>query len=271
VYRRRVDSWGKGSFWAPEVIYYHGKFYLVFSCKGPEGSGLRISLAVAASPEGPFEDLHMPLFDYNYSCIDGHIFVDDDGQPYLYYEMVGSVGEFWKQKGYLWGVIFGVKLTPDLSHMVGEPVPCIYPGQEWEHPESMHARSTEGMTVFNHGNLYYMTYSANHYADPDYGVGYATAPSPLGMWTKSKDNPVLNKNLETGVSGPGHNSITRSPDGKEWFIVYHSHADPDHPSGRRVLNIDRIVFEKDGSMKVLGPTRTPQPVPSGTFKNAGPN
>lgn len=109
-----------------------------------------------------------------------------------------------------------------------------------------------------------MTYSANHYADPDYGVGYASADSPLGMWTKSDDNPILSKALASGVSGPGHNSITRSPDGSEWFMIYHSHADVSRPSGRRILNIDRMIFHPDGSLEVLGPTRSPQPFPSGT-------
>ena len=264
VFRRKQGSWATRSFWAPEVIHYHRKFYMCFSCKGPEESGLRIALAVSDSPEGPFEELYVPLFDHNYSCIDGHIYIDEDGQAYLYYEMVGAVGEFRKKEGYLWGMIFGVKLSSDLSHMLGEPVLCVYPSQEWENPGSMHARSTEGMTVFKHEQHYYMTYSANHYADPDYGVGYATASSPLGMWIKSEKNPILTKDLETGVSGPGHNSIVQSPDGKEWFIVYHSHADIDHPSGRRVLNIDRIIFKPDGSLEVLGPTRSPQPIPSGS-------
>jgi beta-xylosidase len=264
VYRKAEGSWASGSFWAPEVICYSGKFYMIFSCKGPGESGLRIALAVSHSPEGPFQDLYVPLFDYNYSCIDGHIFIDEDSQAYLYYEMVGAVGAFWEKKGYLWGMIFGVRLSEDLSQMLEEPTLCLYPSQAWEHPESMQARSTEGMSVFRHGDTYYMTYSANHYADPDYGVGFATASSPLGMWTKSEDNPILSKVLEIGVSGPGHNSIVQSPDGKEWFIVYHSHANPDHPSGRRVLNIDRIIFDPDGGLKVLGPTRSPQPVPSGS-------
>jgi beta-xylosidase len=264
VYKRAPGSWATGSFWAPEVIHHLGRFYMIFSCKGPEGSGLRLALAVSHSPEGPFEDLYVPWFDNQYSCIDGHVFVDEDGQVYLYYEMVGSVGEFWKRQGYLWGVIFGARLSPDLSQMIGEPVLCIYPSQAWEKPGSMHARSTEGMTVFKHDNVYYMTYSANHYADPDYAVGCATAPGPLGMWTKSEDNPILAGDPGLGVSGPGHNCIARSPDGKEWFIVYHSHADPDHPSGRRVLNMDRLIFEADSSLKVPGPTRSPQPLPSGS-------
>ena len=120
------------------------------------------------------------------------------------------------------------------------------------------------MTVFKNNGHYYMTFSCNHFTDPNYGVGYASAKTPLGMWTKSKDNPILSRNIEIGVSGPGHNCITKSPDGKEYFIVYHSHADSRNPSGRRLLNIDRMIFEENGKLKVIGPTRSPQPVPSGS-------
>ena len=109
-----------------------------------------------------------------------------------------------------------------------------------------------------------MTYSAGHYADPNYGIGYAKATHPLGPWTKSEDNPIVKLDLSIGVSGPGHNSITMSPDGKEMFMVYHSHADVTKPSGNRVVNIDRIAFDEDGNMRLVGPTRTPQPMPSGT-------
>ena len=262
VYRPAEGAWASGSFWAPEVVHYHEKFYLVFSAKGTDPDGLRICLAVSDSPAGPFRDLHVPLFDNGHSCIDGHLFIDD-GTPYLYYEMVGAVGQPRSENGYFWGMIFGVQLSEDLSRLVGgEPKLGVYPTQAWENPTSSLARSTEGMTVFKRDTTYYMTYSANHYTDPRYGVGYATAPAPLGPWTKSDTNPILSQDPKNGVSGPGHSSIIRSPDGQETFIVYHSHADPERPSPRRVLNIDRLVVTPDGQLRVVGPTRSPQPVPA---------
>jgi len=266
AYRKKDDSWGEGSFWAPEVIKYQNKFYMVYSATGNTmfNKGMRICLAVSDDPGGPFTDIHAPLFDLGFSCIDGHIFVDTDGKPYLYYEMVGAIGEHWKNQGYLWGMVMGVELSPDLSKPLHEPILCLYCNQEWEGPESMTARSNEGMTVLKNNRIYYMTYSGNHYADPDYGVGYATSDSPLGLWIKNKNNPILKKDLSIGVSGPGHNSIVKSPDKKEWFIIYHSHADPNKPGGRRILNIDRIVFNGDHMLSVTGPTRTPQPLPSGS-------
>ena len=263
VYRPPESSWATSNFWAPEVVHYRNKFYMIFSSRGSDPGGLRICLAVSDSPTGPFKDLHVPLFEIGHSCIDGHLFIDE-GTPYLYYEMVGTVGQPRTKNGYFWGMIFSVQLSDDLSHFVGsEPKLCINPTQVWENPTSTLARSTEGMTVFKHNSTYYMTYSANHYADPQYGVGYATAKSPLGPWTKSITNPILAQKPEIGVSGPGHNSIVRSPDNQERFVVYHSHANPDDPSPRRILNLDRLTIEPDGELRVAGPTRSPQPLPSG--------
>jgi GH43 family beta-xylosidase len=117
--------------------------------------------------------------------------------------------------------------------------------------------------VLKRAGKYYMTYSANNTGAPGYGAGYAVAARPLGPWVKNPDNPVLAGRLEIGVSSPGHNSFAASPDGKEMFIVYHSHADPNNPRGARVVNIDRVVFDRSGALRVLGPTRSPQPLPSG--------
>jgi beta-xylosidase len=265
-FRKTDKSWGKNSFWAPEVINYKNKFYMIYSASGETmyGNGMRICLAVSDNPGGPFTDIHAPLFDLGFGCIDGHIFVDTDGRPYLYYEMVGLVGELRDNSGYLWGIVMGVELSSDLSKPLYEQKLCLYTSQDWEGPKSMKARSNEGMTVFRNKGIYYMTYSGNHYEDPNYGVGYAVSNKPLGMWVKYKNNPILKQDNSIGVSGPGHNSIVKSPDQKEWFIVYHSHANPKKPSGRRILNIDRLVFNIDSTLSVKGPTRTPQPLPSGS-------
>ena len=96
--------------------------------------------------------------------------------------------------------------------------------------------------------------------------GYAVSDRPLGYWIKHKGNPILQKDIRIGVSGPGHNCIVKLPDHKEWSIVYHSHAYPGNPGADRVLNTDRLVFEVDRILSVIGPTRSPQALPSGTGK-----
>ncbi|HYW78152.1 MAG TPA: glycoside hydrolase family 43 protein, partial [Thermoguttaceae bacterium] len=268
AYRTTPESWGGKTFWAPEVVHYRDKFYMAFSCqpKGAETFSARICLAVSDRPQGPFRDARTPLFDYGWSAIDAHLFIDNGNKPYVYFAQVGVAGDpnAGESAGYMYGKIYGAALKEDMSGLAGEPVLCLKADQPWETLKDGRSRANEGAFVFRHVQRYYMTYSANHYAEPNYGIGYATAPSPLGPWTKNNDNPIVSKDLSQGISGPGHNSITASPDGRELFMVYHAHADVNRPSGIRTVNIDRLAFDDDGRLRLVGPTRTPQPLPSGT-------
>ncbi len=277
AYRTEQNQWATGSFWAPEVHRYRGRFYLIYSAKGPDrrvsasqaqAQNIRpreymwICLAVSDKPEGPFVDFKTPLFMGDESCIDGHLFFDD-GVPYIYFTRVGATGSPFASPptGYMYGKTYGARLSRDLTQLQGEPVLCVQADQPWEQPESMFSRCNEGPFVFKRGGRYYMTYSAYHYAKPDYGIGCATASFPLGPWAKSPTNPLVARQLDIGVSGPGHNSITSSPDGGELFMVYHTHADPNRPGADRTVNIDRLLVTPDGDLRLLGPTRRPQPVP----------
>jgi len=264
LYRRDDRSWGRGSFWAPELFTRDGRYYLVYSSSGPARAGakpeFRVCLAVADEPAGPYRDLHAPWCDPGRACIDGHVFQDTDGRAYLYYARVG-VQEHPVHKLVARG--YGVALAPDLSGPDGDHVPCTQVDRAWEMPPEGRSHCTEGLFVFREGARYYVTYSVNHYAEPFYGVGYATAGHPLGPWRKPDDNRLLLRDEALRVSGPGHSCVVRSPDGRERFIVYHAHADPDAPGGARTVNIDRLDVEPDGTLRVRGPTRQPQPLPSG--------
>ena len=46
--------------------------------------------------------------------------------------------------------------------------------------EKVWPRVNEGCFVIRRNGTYYMTYSANSYESPFYGIGCATADSPLG-------------------------------------------------------------------------------------------
>jgi len=270
AYRRGQSAWGEKSFWAPEMFRYRDRYYLVYSASRENADGdkvgFRICLAAADSPAGPYQDVHAPWCDPGYSCIDGHVFVDEDGTAYLYFAKVGVL-EGPERK--LYGQIHAVKLKPDLSGPVAPPVLCTKAEQPWETPAAGRSLCNEGAFVFRRADRYYMTYSANHYAEPFYGIGWATAADPLGPWRKSPRNPLVSRDDRIGVSGPGHCSITTSPDGREMFLIYHAHADPRRPGGRRTVNIDRLIVAKDGSLTLLGPTRSPQPLPSGAPQRPG--
>lgn len=259
LFRKEADHFGVGAFWAPEVEYYNGKFYMTYSCLDAKRGILLSCLAVSETPQGPFKELYTPWFDLGHSAIDCNIFVDDDKDrtPYLYFSKNGH------QDGYGYGENYVVQLTPDLSKFVGEPVLVSRASQEWEKARWEVNRCNEGVFAFKHKGTYYMTYSANDTGFEYYGTGVATAKHPLGPWVKSETNPLMTTDLSNGVSSPGHSSMVMSPNGKEMFIVYHRHADPNgkRPSHDRVVCIDRVYVDKNGELKLVGPTNTPQPLP----------
>ncbi len=254
-----ANNWGAGNFWAPEVKFYDGKFYMTYSAIGNNGK-MKIRIARSDNPLGPFINYSEPFFNGdNFSYIDGNLFFDNNN-IFLYY--VKDCSENIIDNKHT-SQIFVVQMDNSIKNFIGSPILILQPDQEWENPNS-DWRWNEGPYVMKHNDLYYLTYSANVYNSIDYSVGFATATSPMGTWTKYSENPILKKDINLRVSGPGHNSITTSLDDSELFIVYHTHTYFDNPSGNRNMCIDRMVIE-NGVMKVIGPTRTPQPLPSGVL------
>ena len=259
IYQRRDDSWGTSDFWAPEVVHYEGKYFLHYSARWGENQSLRIGVATSNSPGGPFVDVfNQPMFDFGYAAIDGHVFFDEDGSKYLYYSRDCSENVV---DGRHESHLYVAELNDDLTSLKREPLLITKPEQDWEKRSGPEWLWNEGPFVLKHNSRYYLMYSANFFASREYSVGYAVAESPMGPFVKAAHNPILfAPNGE--ISGPGHNSVTTSPDGRELFIVYHIHTDPQSPGGDRQVCIDRIGFREDGSLYVTGPTYTPQPIPS---------
>ncbi|MCA1481780.1 family 43 glycosylhydrolase, partial [Bradyrhizobium sp. NBAIM08] len=69
-------------YWAPEVVYANGKFYLYYSVGNEALMEMRV--AVSDRPDGGFVDSGRKLTTEDFA-IDGHVFFDDDGQKYFFY------------------------------------------------------------------------------------------------------------------------------------------------------------------------------------------
>jgi GH43 family beta-xylosidase len=142
--------------------------------------------------------------------------------------------------------------------------------------EKKDRRWEEGSTTFTHTyrdaqgrqrTAYYLTYSANNFESPQYGVGFAVAASPLGPWRKSPANPILTQNEKMGMYSTGHGDIELSPDGRELYYVHHGRPSPD--DDQRRLYTDRMQF-LDTRLDVFGrpalrihQSTSDEPVPSG--------
>jgi hypothetical protein len=128
-------------------------------------------------------------------------------------------------------------------------------------------RWEEGSTTIKRGSFYYLTYSANNWESPNYGVGYAVATSPLGPWKKYAGNPVLSQNPAVGMYSTGHGSVAFSPDGAEMYYVHHGRPTTTEPQRR--LYTERMSFSAAAGGPFGSPAlaidqaTTDRPVPSG--------
>ncbi len=238
----RADSYGDRWFWAPEVYRIGDRYYMFYSADE------HICVATAASPLGPFrQQERRPMRDEK--GIDNTLFIDDDGTPYLFWVRFGRGNEIWS-----------ARLEEDLQRIVpGSERFCIRVSQEWEH---VLATVNEGPFVLRHNGLYYLTYSANSYESPAYGVGYATAPTLGGEWTKFEGNPVLCK--PGGIVGVGHHAFFRDRRGR-MRIVFHSHCDSLHIHPR-IMHLSTLRFRRckgaSDRLEIDARYRTPQLVVS---------
>ena len=249
---KKGDGFGEQNFWAPDVIERDGTFYMYYVAEG------QICVATSDSPLGPFkQDVKETMDTANDSYtsneeIDAHVFYDEASEKYYFYCVRFTDGN----------VIWGAELNDDMKSIKKETLTEIVKAdQGWDQdiwPVN------EGPFMLVKDGKYYMTYSGSHFESIKYGVGYAVGDSPLGPFTKSEDNPIMQSGDQ--VHGAGHHCVTTSPDGKEMFIVYHCHHDLNTTEPRQ-LCIDRIQFATNENgetvLEVNGPTVTPQALPSG--------
>ena len=79
-------KWADDRAWAPQCIERDGKFYFYVPLHSRLSGAMAIGVAVGDSPLGPFKDaIGRPLVDGSWDYIDPTVFVDDDGQAYLYW------------------------------------------------------------------------------------------------------------------------------------------------------------------------------------------
>ena len=222
-------SYGDKWFWAPEVYYVNDKFYMYYSAEE------HMCVAISDSPMGPFKQPELKPMIEGEKTIDNTLFIDDDGKAYMFFNRFNDGLNIWV-----------AELEEDLMTLKKETMhKCIHVSQEWE---KVWPRVNEGSFVIKHNGIYYMTYSANSYESPFYGIGCATATDIMGEWTKYPDNPLLQK--PGTLVGVGHSAMFKDKEGN-WRIVFHAHSSKTsiHP---RKMHMSKVGFKKtDGVDKLF--------------------
>lgn len=239
----KQDVYGDRWYWAPEVYQIDDLYYMFFSVEE------HMAVATSESPLGPFTQQEKSTLT-NFKAIDHSLFVDDDGTYYLYFAKFEEGLETWV-----------AEIEEDFSSIrEGTMQRVVSRSQDWERSlKDPVGIVNEGAQVIKHEDMYYMIYSANHYASQDYGIGLAYADHPMGPWTKQESNPIL-QNPDDRV-GTGHSMIFEGTDG-QLYMAYHAHFDQTnvHPRAAYINPVEFVYLEDENryTLSVQEPLITPE-------------
>jgi arabinoxylan arabinofuranohydrolase len=224
--------------WAPQCIARNGKFYLYVPIHG-EG----ISVLVSDSPTGPFKDpLDKRLIesDHIWQDIDPTIFIDDNGQAYLY-----------------WGnpKLWYVKLNEDMisydlsigqNGIVSVDMTAEAFGAKEGRDGKPGTTYTEGPWFYKRNNIYYMIYAAA--GIPEY-IAYSTAPTAVGPWKFG--GYIMERAPHLAFTN--HSGIIDFM-GKS-YIFYHTQELSKGEGFKRSVSAEQFTYNADGTIPMILPTK----------------
>ncbi|MCX2836634.1 glycoside hydrolase family 43 protein [Salinimicrobium sp. MT39] len=228
-------DWAKQNAWAPQAKERHGKFYIYVPITARNGRN-GIGVAVADSPYGPFLDpLGKPLISNSNADIDPSVFIDDDGQAYLF-----------------WGnpECYYVKLNEDMINYDGEikKIPNTieaFGKREGEENPQRPTTYEEGPWLYKRNNIYYLFFAAGPL--PEH-IGYSTSNSITGPY--KYQGVVMPREGGAFTNHPGVIDYK----GKTYFF-YHNGALPGGGGFTRSVAVEELKFNEDGSIQQLQMTK----------------
>jgi arabinoxylan arabinofuranohydrolase len=225
--RYQTFSWATGKAWAPHCIHRNGKFYFYVPVSDS------IGVAVSDSPTGPFEDaIGSPLLS-NYQYIDPSVFIDDDGQAYLYF---GNPR--------LWYV----KLNEDMISYSGQVEQIPMEAASFGQRNGVAERPTlyeEGPWFYKRNDLYHMVFAMGPLPE---SIGYSTSTAPTGPWSYKG---VIMSN-ESGHAFTNHAGVVDFK-GHSYFF-YHTQELPGGGGFKRSVAVERFDYNTDGSFPTIRKT-----------------
>ncbi|TWW01863.1 family 43 glycosylhydrolase [Chitinophaga pinensis] len=237
--------------WAPEIHYLKGKWYVYFAADGGDNQDHRIYALENSSPDpmqGTWVFKGKVADPEDKWAIDASVF-EHHGKLYM-------IWSGWEGNKNGRQDIYIAAMKDPLT-IQGKRVKISTPQYPWEtkgdlgDPDLKHIDVNEGPQMLQHKGLLFIIYSGSACWTDDYALGMLVASEKQDLlnpasWQKH-DQPVFKQSAENKVYAPGHNSFFTSPDGKEYWILYHANDHPgDGCGGKRSPRIQQFSWNKLG-------------------------
>lgn len=214
-------------YWAPsKAIPANGKYYIYPTING------YMYPAVADHPEGPFklargkDEFYKPYTSSTLlQCkdpggIDAEVFIDDDGQAYVF-----------------WGRRHVARLAKDMI-TVDSIVQVI---------ETPRKEYSEGPIFFKRKGIYYYLYTIG--GDEKYQYAYVMSKiSPMGPFEFPKQDIISTTDYEKGIFGPGHGCVFKLEGKDEYYFAYLEFG---RRSTNRQTYVNKLEFNEDGTIRPI--------------------
>lgn len=254
----------RGHIWAPDIAFFHGKYYLYYSVsafgKNTSCIGLAINKTLdATDPNYKWEDQGLVIQSVpnstNWNAIDPNLIVDKNGAPYL------SFGSFWDGLKLVKLTTDARKVAEDISNIPtiasrkqkpGMPNP---PSVE-DNPVDAGGNAIEAPFIFKNGRYFYLFASIDYCCKgpkSTYKIIVGRSKKLQGPYVDKTDKPLKYGGgtiLMQGNKdwyGVGHNAVAFL-DGKH-YLVYHGYDAAD--DGKSKLRISILKWDKNGWPEVV--------------------
>lgn len=234
IMHSRDISWGvDGWLWAPGAARKDGKYYLYYPHKDKE-EVWRIGVAIGDSPAGPFKDIGNYI--EGLQGIDPMVFIDDDGEAYIYLNMDGESYNFNNSTRV-------ARLKPNMIELAEEVRKIDYAPKNVLETDTL--RFLEGAYMHKKDGVYYFSYT--NWQNKTHQGFYCTGNSPYGPF--EWQGPMAPK----PQGAQDHHSIIEFKG--DWYYFYQVGGNEFKPEGyfgsRRIMCFDKLYRNEDGTIKMV--------------------
>ncbi len=224
-----TPEWTMGSYWAPELYYHDGTYFVYYTARRKSDRKSFIGVATTKDIRKGFTD-HGLIIEWTNEAIDAYV-LEWQGKRYITWKAYGL------DKGRTIEIL-GSELTDDGLRLKGDVFNLVTAEHNWE------AGGIEGQCIVEHDGYLYMFYAGNACCGPrcNYMTGVARSRSIRGPWEKYADNPILHG--DDAWRCPGHGTLVETPD-KRFFYLYHAYNTQSNVYTGRQGMMDEIVWDKE--------------------------